>query len=120
MIKHILYFITLGLLLSCEHEDILKVDKESAWEIVWESPDHAAVGKIYLFDNAQARIVIDEPDGLFFQAKEDVNYTWAEKNNQFFLKRLDNNFTLQYTVVEKTESFYKLRFTDDLFVKICK
>lgn len=96
------------------------LDNTQVWDISWEADGNYAEGKLYLEENGLARIIVDKPDAMFFYEPADLSFTWKINDKELILNRLDMDFSLKYQIVDRTNSSIKMRYANDLIVKLKK
>lgn len=100
---------------SCSDQEVAQNDQ---WQIRWSTDGAIAEGQLYLSKDNQARIVINEPDGLLFFQPEEVDYTWHLNEQKLTLTRMENGIVLEYEIIERSKDYIKLSYAGDFIIEI--
>ncbi len=85
------------------------------WEIQWTLDEENATGVLYLGDDHSGEILADNPvNSALLPGSHKVCITWERTKGLLKLVRMDNNFEMDYTIVEDTGSSLLLTYTDDI------
>ena len=114
MIKNIgilaLFFI------SCQSQDS-EYSITGDWKVYFSAFDEIRNGDIKLkADHTGIMSIENDPESLLINGDEEFNFDWTLTNDEFILKRHDNNFILNYKLKSISEDQIAMLFNGEVQV----
>ncbi|MCG8385395.1 MAG: hypothetical protein MJA30_07630 [Cytophagales bacterium] len=120
MMKKVLLWGVLCVCVGCEdHLAVSNNGMEGQWEISWAMDEESASALLNLRKDQFGEIIADNPSSSWIlPGSHYVDIEWEKTNDTLRLKRMDNNFVLDYRIIDEAETTLKLSFTEDIHVTL--
>ncbi|QSE98225.1 hypothetical protein [Fulvivirga lutea] len=113
---------TLAILIlsSCESSDEV-TSIQGDWHITFEAFEEARSGTIqFNSDNTGLLKFYADANSEILPGNENVTLTWKITPSELILERLDNNFVLNYSIVNQSSDRIELRYLDDITIILAR
>ncbi|MEM8861936.1 MAG: hypothetical protein AAGD96_26740 [Chloroflexota bacterium] len=96
-------------------------DLSGRWDAFWQVDGETLSGEFVLLSNGLGRIEIPGQKGSLLLTQEaSADFVWQKQGKDFNLKRLDNDFEMNYKILKESPDQIDMTFADEVYVKLLK